>query len=224
MRIVLMGPPGAGKGTHAKRLAERFDLDHLSSGDIFRAERASGSDLGRQLARYMDAGELVPDDIVVGIMTKAITSSTAGGGILLDGFPRTVAQAKALDEQLAAAEAPLDAVIVLSASDPVIIERITGRRSCPTCGRVYHVKFMPPADDTRCDDCGTQLVQRPDDTEDLVKQRLEAYRAETEPVVEYYRSHGRAKMIQADGEGSADEVYERLAESLRSLGAVGQEG
>ena len=172
MRIVLMGPPGAGKGTQAKRLAQTFQMAHLSSGDIFRAEKASGSALGRELASYMNSGALVPDATVVRIMAKAIAQSAAPGGLLLDGFPRTVAQAAALDEQLKAAGKPLDGVLVMTADDELVVQRITGRRSCTKCGHIYHVTNMPPKIDELCDECHVKLEHRDDDKESTVRNRL----------------------------------------------------
>ena len=216
MRIVLMGPPGAGKGTQAQRLAEKHKLLHLSSGDILRAERASPSELGRKLKTYMDAGELVPDEIVVEIMAKAIAFQPANQGLLLDGFPRTVAQAKSLDSQLAKLNSPLDAVLVIEVDDSLLVERITGRRSCPNCGRVYHMKYLPPRVDERCDECSTKLVQRPDDTEAVVRERLRAYRRQTQPVIEYYKTGGR-KVIAVDGSASPDDVTARVAQALADL-------
>lgn len=212
-----MGPPGAGKGTQAKRLVEAFGMAHLSSGDIFRAERASGSALGEKLAGYMDAGELVPDELVVEIMAKAVQDNDGPTGLMLDGFPRTVAQAEALDEQLASAKRPLDAVVVIRASDAVVVERITGRRSCPECGKLYHMTFMPPADDSVCDDCGVALTQREDDTEDVVRQRLAAYRQQTEPVVDYYRRRGEAELIEIDGDKAPDDVSQDITAALNNL-------
>ncbi len=217
MRIVLMGPPGAGKGTQAKRLVEKFGMAHLSSGDIFRAERASGSRLGEKLAEYMDAGKLVPDEVVVEMMAKAVTSSDAEGGLMLDGFPRTVPQAEALDAQLDEAEKPLDAVVVITASDGAIVGRITGRRSCPKCGKAYHVKFIPPAAEGVCDSCGVKLVQRDDDTASVVRERLDAYNAQTQPVIDYYRGRGKLEIIEIDGDKSPDEVTAGLLEALQAL-------
>jgi len=211
-----MGPPGAGKGTQAKRLAEKFKLAHLSSGDIFRAEKTSGSALGVRLAQYMDAGQLVPDDVVVSVMAKAVTS--AAGGLLLDGFPRTVPQALALDEQLAKASKPLDAVVVITAGDERIVERITGRRSCPRCGRIYHVKHLRPRNGQACDDDGAALVQRDDDKEDVVRRRLKAYYSQTEPVIEYYRRPGGAKVVELDGNRQPDEVTAAMVEAIERLG------
>ena len=219
MRIVLMGPPGAGKGTQAKRLVERFGMAHLSSGDIFRAEKASGSDLGQKLAEYMSAGQLVPDDTVVEVMARAITQSDAQAGLLLDGFPRTVPQAEALDEQLDQAEKPLDGVVVIVADDEAIVERITGRRSCPSCGRIYHTKFLPPRRDAFCDDCegDVELTQRTDDTEQVVRERLAAYYQQTEPVIAYYRRQGQVKVVEVDGNGMPDEVAAATAQAIEAL-------
>ncbi len=212
-----MGPPGAGKGTQAKRLVDAFGMTHLSSGDIFRAERASGSQTGSKLAEYMNAGALVPDDLVVEIMAKAITSADGGAGLMLDGFPRTVAQAEALDRQLAAAGKPLDAVVMIRASEDAVVERITGRRSCPQCGKLYHMKFMPPKNDMLCDACGVELAQRDDDTEAVVRQRLAAYREQTEPVIDYYRNCDGVKMIEVNGDQTPDEVTQDLVTALQAL-------
>ncbi len=222
MRLVLMGPPGAGKGTQAKRLAETFGLLHLSSGDIFRAERAAGSELGGKLAEYMDAGELVPDEIVVEVMARAMTRDGSQQGLLLDGFPRTVAQAEALDAELARADKPLDGVLVITADDDEIVGRITGRRSCPDCGRVYHIRFMPPTSDEQCDDCGTKLVQREDDVESVVRQRLENYKRQTEPVIRYYRERSEAPVKEVDGNPPPDAVTESLADVVREISSSGE--
>jgi adenylate kinase len=211
-----MGPPGAGKGTQAKRIAEKFAMAHLSSGDIFRAEKASGSDLGRKLAEYMNAGQLVPDETVVSVMASAVTK--AAGGLLLDGFPRTVPQAAALDKQLAKAGKPLDAVVVITADDEQIVERITGRRSCPKCGRIYHVKHLRPRKEGACDDDGAALTQRSDDKEEVVRQRLSAYYSQTEPVIAYYRD-GAAKVLEIDGMGSPDSVTAAMVAALETLRA-----
>jgi adenylate kinase len=214
-----MGPPGSGKGTQAKKLSEQFGMAHLSSGDIFRAEKASGSDLGKALGQYMNAGQLVPDETVVEVMAKAIASSSAKGGLLLDGFPRTVAQAEALDRQLAKAGKPLDAVVVLEAGDDLIIDRITGRRVNPRTGRIYHVRNMPPRVAGIDDETGEKLVQREDDREEVVRKRLEVYRRQTAPVVEYYRTRTKLPVLEFDSSGPADVVHGKLAEALQGLGA-----
>jgi adenylate kinase len=203
MRIVLMGPPGAGKGTQAKRLAERFGMAHLSSGDIFRAERGGGSELGSRLGRYMDAGELVPDEIVVETMAKAITGCGKDAALLLDGFPRTVAQAEALDAQLGRAGTPLDAAVIIVADEDEI------------------VKFLPPRGDNRCDACGAGLVRRDDDTEAVARQRLGAYNRQTEPVIGYYRDRAKLNVLEIDGNPAPDEVTRAAVAALRSLGAEG---
>ena len=221
MRIVLMGAPGVGKGTQASRLVATHGLVHLSSGDIFRAVKASGSQLGRKLAQYMDSGRLVPDDVVVEIMAKAITGSNGEAGLLLDGFPRTVAQAEALDVQLAQLDKPLDVVVIITTPDQAIIRRIVGRRSCPKCGKAYNMASMPPKRDELCDLCDTRLTRRPDDTEELVAQRLAAYRKQTEPVIAYYRSRPDTRVIEIDGDRKLDEVTAAMAAALQLREAEG---
>lgn len=197
MRIVLLGAPGAGKGTHCKRIAERYGVAHLSSGDILRRERAEGTKLGKKAQGYMDAGALVPDDLIVAMMSRAIGQASAG--FVLDGFPRTVNQAQVLDQALAKNKEGIDVVINLTVGDDVVLERITGRRSCPQCGSVYHVKNMPPQVDGRCDKDGTPLVQRPDDTAEVVRSRLETYYRQTRPVVDYYRARRTVHDLDANG-------------------------
>ncbi len=217
MRVVLMGPPGAGKGTQAARLVDMYGMTHLSSGDIFRAEKASGSELGEKLNEYMSKGALVPDEIVVEMMAKAIAA--VDGSLLLDGFPRTVAQAEALDETLATLERPLDAVVLIQCGDNVIVERIVNRRSCPQCGKGFNLVTMPSAKGENCEDCDVALSQREDDTEETVRQRLEAYRAQTEPVLDYYRNKGQASMLDINGEKPIDEGVADLAKALNALEA-----
>lgn len=213
-----MGPPGAGKGTQAKRLVDEFGMTHLSSGDIFRAEKASGSDLGRKLGEIMATGALVPDDMVVEIMAKAVAN--VDGGLLLDGFPRTVAQAEALDETLAEIGKPLDAVLLITADDEAIVERITGRRSCPECGKGFHVKYMPSEKGQHCDEHNQDipLEQREDDREETVRERLAAYKKQTEPVIAYYRGKDGVKVVEVDGMQKPDDVTADLAKTVRQLG------
>ena len=213
MKIVLLGAPGAGKGTHCKRIADRYGILHLSSGDILRRERAEGSELGKKAQGYMDAGSLVPDDLIVEMMSRAVQKASAG--YVLDGFPRTVNQGQVLDKSLAAHGGGIDMVINLLVDDRVVVERITGRRSCPKCGAVYHVKNMPPKKDGVCDKDGTPLVQRPDDTEDVVRNRLETYYRQTKPVVDYYKS--RQTVYDIDGNGDADVVAKELFRKLDTL-------
>ncbi|HPC94305.1 MAG TPA: adenylate kinase [Sedimentisphaerales bacterium] len=214
MRVVLLGAPGAGKGTHCKRIVARYGLLHLSSGDILRRERAEGTVLGKKAQSYMDAGTLVPDDLIVEMMSKAIQEAPECGYVL-DGFPRTVKQAEALDRALAKTKSGIDVVINLQVDDNVVVERITGRRSCPKCGAVYHVKNMPPKREGICDHDGAALVQRPDDTAEVVKNRLATYYEQTQPVVEYYKTRRAVRDVPADGE--ADAVAAMLFEELDAL-------
>lgn len=208
MRIVLLGPPGAGKGTQAKRLAEAFGLAHLSSGDILRAERAAGTALGRKAQTYMDAGKLVPDDTIVAMMAENMGNAEGTGGYVLDGFPRTRAQAEALDRQLAAKGSRVDAAIELTVCDEVVAGRLTGRRSCPACGAVYHLEYMPPKQKGVCDKGCGQLQQRQDDTVEIVQQRLKTYHEQTEPISAYYRENGL--LCEVNGEGSIEAINAAL--------------
>ncbi len=203
MRIVLLGAPGAGKGTQCKRVVARYGLLHLSSGDILRQERDAGSELGRKAEIYMDSGLLVPDEIIVKMMAGAISKAPASG-FVLDGFPRTVNQAAELDKSLASVGRRIDAVLNLKVDDRVITERMGGRRSCPRCGAVYHVENLKPKVEGICDNDGTELVQRPDDSPDVVANRLKAYHAQTEPVVGYYRDNNT--VYDVDANKDVDEV------------------
>ena len=211
MRIVLLGAPGAGKGTQCKWIAEKYALEHLSSGDILRRERAECSGLGQKAQQYMDSGELVPDELIVEMMAGAI-SETPPGGFVLDGFPRTIKQAVSLDESLAAVGKKIDAVINLEIDDEKIVERMVGRRSCPQCGGVYHVENLKPKVEGVCDKDGAELIQRPDDTPEVVSNRLETYHRQTEPVVDYYKQQNIVYNIDANEE--ADEVTELIFDKL----------
>ncbi len=212
MNLVLLGPPGAGKGTQAKRLVERFGLAHVSTGDILRAAIQSGSALGLEAKSYMDRGALVPDDLVVGIIRDRIRADDCRGGFVLDGFPRTVPQAEALERMLASAGTRLDAAVAFDVSDQVVIDRNTQRRSCPTCGATYHLVNAPPKRDGVCDRDGTPLVQRPDDRPEQIRQRMAEYRAKTAPLKEFYRGHGILREV--DGSPAPDEVGRLLVELL----------
>ncbi len=214
MRGVLLGGPGAGKGTHCKRIVSQYGVLHLSSGDILRRERAEGSDLGKQAQSYMDTGTLVPDGLIVEMMSKAVKTGPEAGYVL-DGFPRTVNQAEALDRSLADGESGIDVVINLQVDDGVVVERITGRCSCPQCGAVYHVKNMPPKQEGVCDLDGAKLVQRPDDTAEVVKNRLATYYEQTKPVVDYYKA--KRTVHDVDANGDADAVAALLFEKLDAL-------
>jgi adenylate kinase len=214
MRLVLLGPPGAGKGTQAARIAEAFSLVHLSSGDILRAERKAKTELGRQAQDYMDRGVLVPDDLILNMMMDHITRS-GGKGFLLDGFPRTVVQAEGLDQRLAAKGMRLGAVINMEVADEEVTKRLTGRWSCPKDGRIYHEQFSPPANKGICDDCGTALARRKDDDPTVVRQRLQTYHAETEPLVKYYQTSGILRSI--DAGGGVDEVTAAIKRASKGL-------
>jgi len=214
MRIVLLGAPGAGKGTQCKRIVEKYGLLHLSSGDILRQERSAATELGKKAQSYMDSGALVPDQIVVEMMAGAI-SKAPQTGFVLDGFPRTVNQAQSLDDSLSNAGRKIDAVLNLVVEDETVIKRLTGRRSCPQCGAVYHIENLKPKTDGICDKDGAELVLRPDDKADVVKNRLETYHRQTEPVVDYYKRTNTVYDINADRD--ADEVTASLFEYLNAL-------
>ncbi|UCF42687.1 MAG: adenylate kinase [Planctomycetota bacterium] len=217
MRIVLLGAPGAGKGTQCKRIVARYGLMHLSSGDILRQERAAGTELGKKAEDYMDSGALVPDDIIVEMMAAAI-KKTPEAGFILDGFPRTVNQAVELDESLARNGQRIDAVLNLRVSDRVVVERLTGRRSCPQCGAVYHVKNLKPKADRLCDNDGAELIHRSDDSREVVNNRLKTYRQQTRPVVDYYKKNNTVYDI--DASKDADQVTSLVLENLDVLVSV----
>jgi adenylate kinase len=217
MRIVLLGAPGSGKGTQCKQIVARYGLLHLSSGDILRQERASGTELGKKAQSYMDSGALVPDEIIIEMMANAIEKAP-DAGFVLDGFPRTVNQAEDLDKSLDHDGLAIDVVLNLLVDDSIVVSRITGRRSCPKCGAVYHIKNLKPKQDGLCDNDGTKLVQRPDDTTEVVANRLETYHQQTEPLVDYYKNNGTVFDIKADR--SADEVKTDLFDKLDALVAT----
>ncbi len=215
MRIVLFGPPGAGKGTQAHRLADRMDLALIATGDIFRANVANDTDLGREANSYMDKGELVPDDVVVRMVLDRLDEEDAHHGFILDGFPRTLPQAQALENELAERNRPLSAVLKFSVPDEVAVKRLAGRRTCRRCQRSYNVEFKPPRTDRVCDVCGGELYQRDDDHEDTVRHRLEVYHHDTEPLEFYFWERGLFRQVEA--EGTEDEVTDRALEAISDL-------
>ena len=196
-RVILMGPPGGGKGTQASLLKEAMEVPHISTGDMLRAARKAGTELGKKADAYIVAGQLVPDELVNGIVAERLSSETRG--FLLDGYPRTVAQADSLE----ASGQVVDAVVLIEVPDELIVDRIVGRRSCPKCGSVFHLSTLPPKVDGGCDTCGGELVQRGDDCEDVVKQRLTTYHDQTQPLIEYYSSRGLLYRVNGNNEVSA---------------------
>jgi len=214
MRIVLLGAPGAGKGTQCKNLVAQYGLLHLSSGDILRRHRANGTELGEKAQSYMDSGALVPDEIIIEMMTEEIKQAP-DSGFILDGFPRTVNQAVELQKALAGTGRNIDAVLNLKIDDRIVVERLTGRRSCPQCGAVYHIKNLKPKVQGVCDHDGTELVQRSDDSPDVVANRLETYYRQSEPLVEYYKNNGT--VFDFDAGRDPDEVKASVFEKLDAL-------
>lgn len=212
MKLILLGPPGAGKGTQAKMLTDRFGIPQISTGDILRSAVKEGTPMGVKAKAFMDAGGLVPDEVVVGIVRERLQMSDCAGGFILDGFPRTVAQADALKETLQQLGKNLDAVISLDVDVEALVERLTGRRTCKACGRGYHVKFDPPKVAGTCDVCGGVLIQRADDQEETIRKRLEVYHQQTAPLVAYYRTD--SLLISVDGMREIDTVQQQILSAL----------
>ena len=216
MDLLLFGPPGAGKGTQAKRLLDKLGIPQLSTGDMMRAARKSGSPLGKKFDEYMSKGQLVPDELVLDLIAERLEQPDAQNGAIFDGFPRTVPQAAALDQMLAARGRKIDKVVSLEVPLDLIIERITGRRVCQECGHVYHVRYNPPPDSGECVSCGNSgsIAQRKDDTEAVVRTRDGDYHEKTAPVLEHYRPKG--VVVTVDGVGDLDEVTKRIEAAIES--------
>ncbi len=215
MNLILFGAPGAGKGTQGALLASRFGIPRISTGDLLRQAVTEGTPLGHKAKSYMDAGELVPDSVILDMVCEVVKSDGAQEGFILDGFPRNVAQAEALDGMLCALDKGVDAVAVLDVADDIVVKRIAGRRSCPSCKAVYNIYYDPPRSDERCDACGAALTQRADDREETVRRRLEVYRQQTEPVLAYYRERGTLVLV-VRGDRLVEEVQADLVSSLAS--------
>lgn len=214
LNVILLGAPGAGKGTQAERIVAEFGLPHISTGEMLRAAVEDGTEMGRAAQRYMSAGELVPDDVVVGVVRDRLAEPDAARGFLLDGFPRTLDQARRLDEILAADGRAVTHVILIDVPEDELVQRISGRRSCTGCGKLYNVTFDPPQVEGVCDVCGADLMQRADDNEETVRNRLAVYRRETAPLIDYYRARG----VLGEARGGGKLPHEVFAQVERLLG------
>ncbi len=212
MNMIFLGPPGAGKGTQAKRVIGKFNVPQISTGEIFRAAVKEGTEMGKKAKEYMDKGELVPDEVVVGIVADRLAADDCKGGFLLDGFPRTIPQADALGEVLEKSGRKLNHVAALIVPDEELMKRLTGRRVCKACGEEFHVMFKPPKQDGVCDKCGGEVYQRSDDNEESIGKRLSEYHKQTKPLIEYYKERGLVREV--EGIGTFDEVFARLEKAL----------
>jgi adenylate kinase len=215
MRIVLVGPPGAGKGTQAEFIAEHLSVPKISTGDIFRKNVSQGTPLGLEAKKYMDSGDLVPDEVTIAMVKDRISEPDAKGGYLLDGFPRNLPQAKVLDDMLDQIGHNLDMVMELVVDDEEVVRRLAGRRTCRDCGQIWHIVFDPPADPEHCDRCGGALFQRDDDKEATIRHRLEVYNEQTAPIVDYYAD--RSILVGVDATGPVEDVTERAIAALRRM-------
>jgi adenylate kinase len=215
LNLILLGPPGSGKGTQGERLQADFRLPYYATGDILRAAVRDGTDLGREAKEYMDRGDLVPDEVIIGVIAERIESPEAADGFILDGFPRTTAQAEALDEAMDRLGRELTAAILIEVSHEEVVRRLSGRRTCVKGGHIFHVDFDPPRKEGVCDICGGQLVVRDDDKPDVVRHRLEQYHSKTEPLFSYYEEKGILRRV--DGDHPPEEVSDRIRALLATL-------
>ena len=213
MRVAFLGPPGAGKGTQARELAREWAVPHIATGDMLREAVAAGSNLGREAKAFMDKGALVPDEVIIGMIAERLRDPDARRGFLLDGFPRTIAQAEGLERLLKDLGQPLDRVIYFDVAQPELVRRLTGRRVCRSCGHSFHVVSNPPRREGVCDFCGGELYQRVDDSEDTVRNRLNVYRKQTAPLLDWYTGKGLLRTI--EGTGSIAEIGQRVKDAAR---------
>ena len=212
MKIIMLGAPGAGKGTQAKMIAEKYSVPHVSTGDIFRANIKNGTELGKEAKKYMDQGLLVPDELTVKILLDRVAQDDCKNGYVLDGFPRTIPQAQVLDKALAELDDAIDYAINVDVPDENIIRRMGGRRACLTCGATYHVEHIPPKKEGICDVCGSELVLRDDDKPETVKNRLDVYHKQTQPLIDFYEAKGILKSV--DGTVPMEDVFAAITEIL----------
>ena len=215
MKIVLLGPPGAGKGTQAKSISNRYSIPHISTGDIFRKNISENTPLGIEAKSYMDKGQLVPDEVTINMVKDRLKQDDCKNGYLLDGFPRTVHQAEALQEFLLSIDEKLDTALLIEVPTEFILERMTGRRVCPSCGASYHIKFNPPTIAGKCDVCGSDVIQRKDDTEETVSERLDVYERQTQPLIDFYKERNLLSIV--DGTKAINEVFEGICDILGSV-------
>jgi adenylate kinase len=213
VRLVLVGPPGAGKGTQAQFISSNLSIPKISTGDIFRYNVSTGTELGRQAKAFMDKGDLVPDEVTIAMVSSRLQEDDAAAGFLLDGFPRNVPQAETLKKMLAEWDTKLDIVLELVVDDDEVVRRLSGRRTCRKCGRIWHVVFDPPARQGICDDCGGELFQRDDDQEDTIRHRLDVYQQQTRPLIAYYADEGT--LLGIDATGPVEEITDRAMSALR---------
>lgn len=212
MRFILLGPPGAGKGTQAQKLSQNYQIPQISTGDILRQAVKDGTATGKKAKAYMDRGDLVPDDVILGIINDRIRAEDCQNGYIFDGFPRTVAQAEGLDVLLQQLKTPLDAVVYIDVPDEDVVVRLSGRRTCKNCGALYHIRYNPSATEGICDTCGGDLFQRDDDNETTIRQRLSVYHAQTSPLIHYYAQRNLVKTVA--GAGAPEDIFSAACYAL----------
>lgn len=215
LNLILMGPPGAGKGTQAKLLVEKYGIPQISTGDLLRAAINAGTELGAKVKSYVTSGGLVPDNLVLEVLLNRIAENDCHKGFILDGFPRTIGQADSLEKALQAKDLAINAVIAITVPDSELIERLSGRRTCKKCGNVFHIKFSPPKSEGICDKCGGELEQRKDDTAEVIKNRLNIYHQQTQPLIEYYQK--KKIMYLVDGIGQINVIFSKICDIIKGL-------